>query len=61
MFTNGIFDFKLKLMIFGDIDVLLLFTGFSDQTEKMVGLLVALDFVKLVRDGLTVVDWVKDH
>ena len=61
MFTNGIFDFKLKLMIFGDIDVLLLFTGFGDQTEKMVGLLVALDFVKLVRDGLTVVDWVKDH
>jgi hypothetical protein len=61
MLTNGILDFKFKLIIFGYTDVLLLFTGFSDQTEKMVGLLVALDFVKLVRDGLTVFDWVKDH
>jgi hypothetical protein len=45
MLANGILDFKFKLMIFGYIDVLLLFTGFGDQTEKMVGLLVALDFV----------------
>jgi hypothetical protein len=61
MLTNGILDFKFEFMIFGYIDVLLLFAGFSDKIKKMVGLLVPLDFVQLVRDGFTVVDWVKDH
>ena len=61
MLSNGILDFKFEFMIFGYIDVLLLFAGFSDQIKKMVGLLVTLDFVQFVRDGFTVVDWVKDH
>jgi hypothetical protein len=61
MLANGILDLKLEFMVFGDINILLLFAGLRDQVEKVVGLLVSLDFVQLVGDGFAVVERVEDH